>query len=378
MVIENMFNVSLLTQNDSSDENDFVSEEELDELEESKERLMSVIRSNALNDMQYHNFADLISTIRNCGIDKSILHLYNRDGRLSRLTGVELPSLEALNYGETVPSHVSNLVADKLIIAMEGNAFGDFFRAYYDDWLKPFRAGWRWFKSEVNNANKHKAKIEAYCDVLSSAKNKKLEGTVHSIPINGLKRLLQNNVSRYLSKADQIMKEINDGHTSGEDAVEMADQMRDIRDKVRAEFDEIKGACNAKQDIDLSRVSIADLISIGKEAAKRLDAVAKMDQSYPGFWVTGYNTGKIHAIVSGLLPGWTHAAETVAYAASGGAAGVFAAGVSSTLHEISVFFHRGVISTCSVGWQVLTITSDADMKLCRTIESLLHEVSSRV
>ena len=62
-------------------------------------------------------------------------------------------------------------------------------------------------------------------------------------------------------------------------------------------------------------------------------------------------------------------------------AGIPAAGaimLNGISYSVSVLIHRGVISTASVGWQVLTLTVDADMVLARAIAHNLKEINDAV
>lgn len=97
-------------------------------------------------------FGNLISTIENCGIDRSFLYMYNQHGEISNCTAVHIPSLEEFDEGYRLTKNetqqlVTDMVRKVYLPSMEGNTFGDYFRAFYDDILKPFRAGWRWFQS---------------------------------------------------------------------------------------------------------------------------------------------------------------------------------------------------------------------------------------
>jgi hypothetical protein len=84
-----------------------------------------------------------------------------------------------------------------------------------------------------------------------------------------------------------------------------------------------------------------------------------MNETYDGFWYTGYSTGKLHYIFTVLGN---------SLIAVGGA----------SIYAASVLIHRGVISTVSVGWQVLTLTVDSDMVLARAIAHNLKELNDAI
>ena len=89
-----------------------------------------------------------------------------------------------------------------------------------------------------------------------------------------------------------------------------------------------------------------------------------MDKTYNGFWYTGWSVGKLHTISSAILP---------PVAPVGASQVVVPMGLG--IHAVSVFIHRGVISTASVGWQTLTLTVDAEIRVCKEIERLLARIT---
>ena len=322
------------------------------------------------NTYQLMEVDKLVDTIKNCGIDRSVLFMYNQNNELSRLGGVVLPSLEEFDSGCRVSAQDTDTIINNIknhagIIAMEGNMFGDYFKAYYDDFLKPFRAGWRWFQSMSSQPTKLAGRIEGYIENLKSAKRTKLSGTADLIALNTLKRHLTNKTTAYREEANKILKDLNEGHTSLSDAVENADRLREIRDDVRSTIDDIRGSTNAsaRNKTDLSRISISDYIKLGEQTIERLRSISKMNETYDGYWYTGYSSGKMHFILARLF------------------AGIPAAGaimLNGISYSVSVLIHRGVISTASVGWQVLTLTVDADMVLARAIAHNLREINDAV
>ena len=322
---------------------------------------------------QAMQFGNLISTIENCGIDRSFLYMYNQHGEISNCTTVHVPSLEEFDEGyRLTKSETQQLVTDMVrkvyLPSMEGNTFGDYFRAFYDDILKPFRAGWRWFQSICGQSARLSGRIESYINEIKDNKITKFEGdSVQMTSMSVLKRHLTNSVTKYREEANKIMNDLNQGHIDRTSAIDNADRMRELRDELRSIVSDIQGSVrhNAQSNTNISSISVNDLVKLGEEAMERLKSITKMNETYQGFWYTGWSTGKIHGLLGGVFPpltslvAWVRIDTTTIYI---------------PLHAISVFFHRGVISTVSVGWQVLTLTVDADMALCRSIAKTMRTV----
>lgn len=63
-------------------------------------------------DIQDHNTYQLmevyklINTLKSCGVDRSILFMYNKNNELSKLSGVVLPSLEDYDNGSRVSARM--------------------------------------------------------------------------------------------------------------------------------------------------------------------------------------------------------------------------------------------------------------------------------
>jgi hypothetical protein len=278
---------------------------------------------------------------------------------------------------------VDDLVKSAYIPGMEGNFIADYFRAWVDEILMPFRAGWRWFQSIHSKAGKLQRAIETYLTALDQYKRKGkrpdynttdaaeyLRGetnskTIEICSIATLKKLIKDDrITDIRKEANIIISQLNDGVYGKLDAVDSADRMRELRDSTRDLLREYSAAVKDKTEIKLTSVDMSDVIKLGEDAIKHLDAIQKMDKTYNGFWYTGWSVGKLHTIASAILP---------PVAPMGAAQTVVPIGLG--IHAVSVFIHRGVISTASVGWRTLTLTVDTDIKVCKEIERLLSRVS---
>lgn len=95
-----------------------------------------------------------------------------------------------------------------------------------------------------------------------------------------------------------------------------------------------------------------------------------MNKTYDGFWATelGNRFNQIH-FGNIDLSLWLHVLLTKISKSNILVAAPWLA---------SVYIHRGVISTESVGWQVLTLTVDSDMILARAVAHNLKEINDAI
>lgn len=311
----------------------------------------------------------LINTLKSCGVDKSILFMYNKNNELSELSGVALPSLEDYDNGSRVSDKdidtmISNICAHDGIIAMEGADVEGFVNACIDDLIKPYTAGYRWFQSISSQHTKIADRIKSYLENLKANKQTKLSGNAKLIAFNTLKNYLSNKTTEYRKEANKLIKDINAGRTGLKDSVNSADRMREMRNELRSNIDDIKKSVNSDSRIntDLSKINISDYIKLGEQIIDRLEEISTMNKTYDGFWYTGFASGKLHFILKHLvIKLWG-----------------LAINFAIPLKLASVYVHRGVIGTASVGWLVLTLTVDADMILARAIEHDLKEINDAI
>ena len=340
---------------------------------------------------QVMQFDNLLKTIQNCGIDKSFLYMYNRNGELSNQTTVYLPSLEEFDDGYRLTKSetstlINDLVRNTYLPGMEGNVVADYFRAWVDEILMPFRAGWRWFQSIHSKAGKLQRAIEEYLaglkemqrkgkrpnynetDAAEYVRGETDSKTITICSLATLKKYMKDDrISTIRKEANIIINQLNEGVYAYESAVDSADRMRTLRNDTRELMREVSSAVKDKNELKLASINIADVIKLGEAAIKHLEDIQKMDKTYNGFWYSGWSVGKLHTIASAILPP------------------VAPVGVSQTVlpiglgvHAVSVFIHRGVISTASVGWQTLTLTVDAEIRVCKEVERLLSRVAKMI
>ena len=362
-----------------------------DSVDADRAELQRVIDYKLHEVYQVMQFDNLLKTIQNCGIDKSFLYMYNRNGELSNQTTVYLPSLEEFDDGYRLTKSetstlINDLVRNTYLPGMEGNVIADYFRAWIDEILMPFRAGWRWFQSIHSKAGKLQRAIEQYLVELKEMQRKDkrpnynttdaaeyIQGETNSKTITicslaTLKKYMKDDrISTIRKEANIIISQLNEGVYAYSSAVDSADRMRTLRDDTRELIKEVSSAVKDKNDIKLSSINITDAIKLGEAAIKHLEDIQKMDKTYNGFWYSGWSVGKLHTIASAILPpvAPVGASQTVAPMGLG-------------IQAVSVFIHRGVISTASVGWQTLTLTVDAEICVCKEVERLLSRVAKMI
>lgn len=361
---------------------------DIDSVDADRAELQRIIDYKLHEVYQVMQFDNLLKTIQNCGIDKSFLYMYNRHGELANQTTVYLPSLEEFDDGYRLTKSetsmlINDLVKNAYLPGMEGNVVADYFRAWVDEILMPFRAGWRWFQSIHSKAGKLQRAIEVYIYALKEMQRKGkrpnynttdaaeyIQGETDSKTINicslaTLKKYMKDDrVSTIRKEANIIISQLNEGVYAYGSAVDSADRMRTLRDDTRELNREISAAVKDKNELKLASINIADAIKLGEAAIKHLEDIQKMDKTYNGFWYTGWSVGKLHTISSAILP---------PVAPVGASQVVVPMGLG--IHAVSVFIHRGVISTASVGWQTLTLTVDAEIRVCKEIERLLARIT---
>ena len=320
----------------------------------------------------------LINTLKYCGVDRSILFMYNKNNELSELSGVVLPSLEDYDNGSRVSDKdidtmISNICAHAGIISMEGIIQNNTYaQALVDEIARPFRAGWRWFQSMSEQPTKLAERIEGYLENLKANKRTKLSGNAELIEFNTLKNHLTNKTTTYRNEANKLIKDLNEGRIDLEESVNSAKRMREIRDEVKSDIADIKKSVNSDSRVstDLSRINISDYIKLGEQTIDRLKKISNMNKTYDGFWATEMaNTHNQNHLWNINLSLWLNLLLKAI-----GKSNILVA----TPWLASVYIHRGVISTESVGWQVLTLTVDSDMILARAVAHNLKEINDAV
>ena len=363
-------------------------DDDIDSTDEARAELQRVIDYKLHEVYQVVQFDNMIKTLENCGVDKSFLYMYNKNGELSNQTTVHLPSLEEFDDGYRLTKSETNLLINDLVKSvylpgMEGNVIADYFRAWVDEIMIPFRAGWRWFQSINSKASKLHRALDIYIADLKEMQRKGkrpsysttdaaeyLQGetdskTISICSIATLKKYMNDKrIMNIRKEANTIIKQLNEGIYQYESAVDCADRMRELRDTTRDIKREISTARHDRSKVKLASLDFKELIKLGEDAIKHLEEIQQMDKTYNGFWYTGWSVGKLHTISSLILP---------PVAPVGALHTVVPMGLG--INAISVFIHRGVISTASVGWQTLTLTVDAEIGICKDIERLLARAS---
>ena len=303
---------------------------------------------------QVMQFDNLLKTIQNCGIDRSVLYMYNRNGELANCTNIYIPSLEEFDNGYRLTKDETNQLLTDMIhtvyfAGMEHDV-NDYDDVQYDDALKIFRAGWRWFQSISGESGRLAKRIGQYINEIKTSNITKFNNATAQITrLDVLKKNMDNDIVKYRKEANDILHDLNKGKESKKDSIENAKRMSKIRDAVQTIRSHVKESVEHEiQDVNISRIPVKDLVKLGEEAIDRLNDVTEMNKTYDGFWHTGFSVGKTYAL-------------TVI------GSGVVGRGPAN-------YRHRGIIVTSSVGWQTLSYTVDADTWLCQAVAKTIRTV----
>ena len=328
--------------------------DDIDSINTDRTELQCIIDRNLHEAYLDTQFSNLLQAIAECGVDRSILYMYNQNDELANCTNIHIPSLEEFDNGYRLTKDETNqLLTDMIHIVyfagMEHNV-NNYDDVQYDDAVKVFRAGWRWFQSISGKSSRLAKHIERCVNEIKASNITKFNNATAQITrLDILKKNMANDIVKYRKEANDILHDLNKGKESKEDSIENAKRMSKIRSAVQSIRNYVKGSVKYKiQDVNISRIPVNDLVKLGEEAIERLNDVTRMNKTYDGFWHTGFSVGKMHALL-----------------ATG--AGIMGRGSVN-------YYYRGIIVTSSVGWQTLSYTVDADIWLCQAVAKTIRAV----
>lgn len=360
---------------EDSEDNDFT--------EEMKARLAinEIVKQNDFKIMKYEQLSSLIDTIKHCGIDKSILYMFNKDNQLSTVTNTYLPSIEDF---ASIDSDTCNKVINGLMIAgnetfLNGvglNGVGEFAKALFDDFLKPFRAGQRWLQS-LKNHKDDIDKVHKYCDIIKQNKYAKLSGTLN---IPDAKRfadaLAAGNTSLLRNEANMMMRYVADWERplflDDKRSITYANKMRKLCSQLSIIEENVNNILDTSAEniteTDLSKIHLQDYLSIADKIFDRISDLEDINRKYPGYWKIGIANGSNLSIQK-------FAAALMQFSEKMSAGEkLFAWGPTM----IFTWFHRGIIGTASNGWKALSQTSDIDWHIFYKFKHATRLISERL
>ena len=225
------------------------------------------------------------------GVDRTFLAMFNSDGELSKLIKRQIPSCEAFNAENS---------ADISKICCEG--FDEVLKTALltlrDDLMKGYSAIRRASQALMSDAKSCKEKLSSLKEQVKSVKE---------IPESSVKGYTKDDFKKWaaidpaklrdnaLSALHTIQSWTLDDATTPE-ATKMADELE-------KDIDTVEKAEPKKQSLSVNTWSKPDLLSAIDYCIKACDSMVKANDQYDGFWKTGFNQGKLHALGGGLNRG---------------------------------------------------------------------------
>lgn len=331
--------------------------------DEAYANLCSTINTLKHNLYQDAEFSNIVNAISECGLDRSLLFMYNRNNELSRMTSIHIPSLEEFDNGYRLSNDETNLLLCDMIkhvyfAGQEGFA-SDAFQAILADIAAPAAAGARWFQTIIDKPKKLSDKIEHAIDTIKRSKVTKFsDRSISMIPLDNIKKVLNRN-DDLIEEANEILLDVCSGKIKSDDVIEAGNRMKKICMLAASNTTAtIAHISDSSVERKLSSISPNELIKLGEEAIKKLDSIEKMNKTYPGFFHTGWSVGKLHGVLGYLLP--------------------ILNGInipSLVWKAASAIIHRGYITTATYGWDALTTAVHSDMRVCNAIAKILNEAA---
>ena len=222
------------------------------------------------------------------GVDRTFLAMFNSDGELSKLIKREIPSCEAFNAENG---------ADISKICCEG--FNDVFKAaartVRDDFMRGYSAIRRASQALMSDAKSCKEKLSSLKEQVKSVKEIP-ESSVKGYTKDDFKKWTAIDPAKLRDNALSALHTIQSWTLDDSITPEATKMANDLEEDI----DKIEKAEPKKQSLSVNTWSKADLLSAIDYSIKACDSIIKADDQYEGFWKTGFNQGKLHALGGGL------------------------------------------------------------------------------
>lgn len=388
--ILNFYSDLTVTENNNLPKNGILDTSQDDEAYSNLCSTINTLKHNLYQDAEFNN---IVNAIRECGLDRSLLFMYNRNNELSRMTSIHIPSLEEFDNGYRLSNNETDLLLCDMIkhvyfAGQESLSVSAVLEAIYADFVKPYAAGVRWFQTIVDKPKKISDKIEHAIDTIKSSKVTKFSDRSISMPSLGNIKKILNHDNNLIEEANKLLLDVCNGKIKEDDVIEAGDKMRQINIASNSYADTTHSLINFSTEVKLSSISPNELIKLGEEAIKKLDGIEKMNKTYPGFFRTGMSVGKLQGIISELIPRGLSLAQVVTLLAEAtGKVSKFVADaalksisranlITFVIRSIGAVINRGYLTTSVYGWSALTTSVRADMKVCRLIAKILDEAEA--
>ena len=222
------------------------------------------------------------------GVDRTFLVMFNSDGELSKLIKREIPSCEAFNAMNS---------ADISKICCEG--FDEVLKTALltlrDDIMRGSTAFSRAIQSLMSDAKSCKEKLSSLKEQVKSVKEIP-ESSVKGYTKDDFKKWTAIDPAKLRDNALSALHTIQSWTLDDSITPEATKMANDLEEDIN----KIEKAEPKKQSLSVNTWSKADLLSAIDYSIKACDSIIKADDQYEGFWKTGFNQGKLHALGGGL------------------------------------------------------------------------------
>ena len=265
------------------------------------------------------------------GVDRTFLAMFNSDGELSKLIKREIPSCEAFNAMDS---------ADISKICCEGfnEVLKRAFLGLRDDLMRGYSAIRRASQALMSDAKSCKEKLSSLKEQVKSVKEIP-ESSVKGYTKDDFKKWTAIDPAKLRDNALSALHTIQSWTFS--DA--LTPEATKLADELEEDIYKIEKAEPKKQSLSVNTWSKADLLSAIDYSIKACDSIIKADDEYEGYWKTGFNQGKLNALLGGRVLSMNPIAVGIS------------AGVMT--------FRRNVIRIARTSWRNMNTLSSIDNKV---------------
>ena len=269
------------------------------------------------------------------GVDRPFLAMFNSNGELSKLIKREIPSCEAFNAENS---------ADISKICCEGfnEALKTALLTLRDDIMRGSTAFRRAIQSLMSDAKSCKEKLSSLKEQVKSVKEIP-ESSVKGYTKDDFKKWTAIDPAKLRDNALSALHTIQSWTLSDATtpkATKMANELEE-------DIDKIEKAEPEKSSLSIKTWSKSDLLSAIDYSIKACDSMIKANDQYEGYWKTGFNQGKLHA----LLGGGVMSKNPIAVGISGGV----------------MAYRRNVIRIARTSWRNMNTLSSIDNKVIHSV-----------
>jgi hypothetical protein len=223
--------------------------------------------------------------VQKYGVDRTFLAMFNANGELSRMVKYNIPSCESFDTADVNALSVA---------CCEGisDTIKRFCLTIRDNYLKMLTPIRRAVQSWTSDAKSCKSKL---IDLKNQLKK------VDNIADNTIKGYTLASLKKWMGiKPEQLREHALDAlHTIQSWSLKEAnsDAATKLADSLEENIKTIDDAEPSKESISVSSWSKADLIKAIDYCIVACDSMIKTDEKYEGYWKTGFNQGKLQALL---------------------------------------------------------------------------------